>query len=299
MSNGASEGNALVYQALLKPGDEVLAETPGYEVFHLLPQLHGATTKLLPRREENGFLPDPREFQSLLSPKTRLVVLTNLHNPTMALMPPSLLKELIGMAAAVGAWVLVDEIYLDHLKPGTTDDTCFHYGSNVVVTSSLTKVYGVGVLRCGWVLAPRDLASRLLEIIDLTTVIQPGIAQNMGARLLRNAASLRPRARIRHERGMPVLRRWVESRDDVMLFPSPGGITAAIKIRGLRDSAALCEFLAAKHKVLVAPGSGFQMPEWLRINIAGEPDWLATALEALGHGLDDWWGTQRGLTPKA
>jgi aspartate/methionine/tyrosine aminotransferase len=255
----------------------------------------------LPRREENHFLPDPAEFRSLLTGKTRLVVLTNLHNPTMALMPPPLVRELIGMAAEVGAWVLVDEIYLDHVNPGTTDDTCFHYGRNVIVTSSLTKVYGVGVLRCGWVLAPTELASRLLEIIDLTTVIQPGIAQNLGARMLMNAARLRPRARMRHERGMPILRAWARARGDVEVFNAPGGITAAVKVHGLTDSEALCEFLVRRHSVLVAPGSAFQMPGWLRINIAGEPEWLSKALAALGQGLDDWFanGSQpgRGIIP--
>lgn len=288
MTGGASEGNALVYQALLQPGDEVLAETPGYQSFHLLPQLHGATVRLLPRREENGFNPDPDEVRRLLKPETRLLVLTNLHNPTMALMPPEVLREVLMAARERGVWVLVDEIYLDHLKPGAADPTCFHYSDNVIVTSSMTKVYGVGVLRCGWVLAPKNIADRLLEIIDLTTVIQPGIAQNLGARLLMNADRLRPRARIRHERGMAILKAWAAGRGDITVFDAPGGITAAVKVNGLRDSGELCDFLVRHHSVLVAPGTAFQMPEWLRINIAGEPDWLRQALAALGRGLDDW-----------
>ncbi|MCA8940519.1 MAG: pyridoxal phosphate-dependent aminotransferase, partial [Planctomycetes bacterium] len=182
MTAGSSEANALLYQALLEPGDEVIAECPGYEVFWLLPKLYHASVKLLPRRESRDFVPDIEELKALLGPKTRLLVLTDLHNPTNAKIPADALKAIIKLCAENGTWVLVDEVYLDHLEAGTHDRTSYHYGENVIVTSSLTKVYGLGVLRCGWCFAPEELSARLLELIDLTTVCMPAISMNLGVR---------------------------------------------------------------------------------------------------------------------
>ncbi len=286
MTCGSSEANALACMALLKPGDQVLAETPGYQALQYLPQLYGAEWVPFPRREENGFLPDPDELRRMLTDRTQLVMLTNLHNPTMAHMRPELVRDLAAICAERGVWLLVDEVYLDHLKPGDGDQTALHLGPNVIVTSSLTKVYGVGILRTGWMFAPEDLITRVLELIDLTTVVLPGIAMNLGARMLKNMDRLRPRARYFHDRGLPIISAWVDSRDDVELLPAPGGITSSIRVSWLKDSGHLADWLAAERRVMVAPGSAFQMPQWLRVNIASEPEWLKQALAALGDGLD-------------
>jgi aspartate/methionine/tyrosine aminotransferase len=290
---GSSQANALIYQMLLQPGDEVLAESPGYEVFHLLAQLSGAKTVFLPRREANGFLPDPAEFKKLLTPRTRLAVLTDMHNPTGAKMSAGLLKELIAAAAANGTWVLVDEIYLDHLLPGTHDETCYHYGDNVLITSSLTKVYGLGILRSGWCFAPRQITERIIDLIDLQNVEVPPISYNLIARVMMNQKRLRPRARMRHDRGLPVVREWARKRGDVTIFEPAGGITVAAKIAWLADrpgadSFALVEHLAKHARVQVSPGGAFQMPDWLRINIANDVAWLNEALAALGRGIDSF-----------
>lgn len=287
---GSSEANALLYRILLEPGDEVLAETPGYEVFHKLPALSGARYVPLPRRPELGFQIDLAEYQRLLSPKTRLVVLTDLHNPSMAKIPATDLRKMIELAAEVGAYVLVDEVYLDHLLPGSHDATCYHYGSgtfrNVIVTSSLTKVYGLGVMRFGWCFAPPELTARMIDLIDLTTVAMPVIAQNLGTRALLNLDRLRPRARQRHERGRPILERWIASQvGRIQWQGADGGITAFVKVRDCSDSARLCENLVRRHGVVVTPGEAFQVPGWLRVNFAGEPAWLELALNALGEGI--------------
>src|SRR5207244_6109647 len=93
------------------------------------------------------------------------IILTNLHNPTSVLMPDSILRRYAEIARSVGARVLVDEVYLECLYEKF--QTAFRYGPEFVVTSSLTKAYGLGGLRCGWILAEPELAKRMWKMKDL------------------------------------------------------------------------------------------------------------------------------------
>ena len=99
-----------------------------------------------------------------------------LHNPTSALTPDWALREVGDIARSVGALVLVDEVYLDAVYQ-RTPRTSFHLGSEFVVTSSLTKVYGVSGLRCGWILAHPELAWKMRHLNDLysATPVYPGL----------------------------------------------------------------------------------------------------------------------------
>src|SRR5437870_13715301 len=118
-SAGTSMANHLAMAAIIEPGDEVLIEHPAYgpilDVAHYLE----ARVKRFLRTEENGWAVDPGEIRCRVTPKTRLIVITNLHNPTSAPTPDSVLREIADIARSVGAGVLVDEVYLDAVYEGT------------------------------------------------------------------------------------------------------------------------------------------------------------------------------------
>lgn len=285
---GSTDAYVLICAALLEHGDHVLAELPGYEAFRRIPQLYGAQWTAWPRRESNAFLPEPAEFKKLLTPRTKLAFLTNLHNPTMVRSPLELIRELAAIARENDTYLVVSEVYLDHLAPGTHEPTSFGAGENVIAVKSLTKVYGLGTLRFGWAFAPAEIVEKVVDISDIVAPELPAIQQNLGTRALINLDRIRPLARARYTRGLPVLREWVAKQEGVTLLDLPGGISAAIKVEGLGDSWACAKFLREKHKVLVAPGDAFVMPGWLRIGIKAEPAYLKSGLEALGKGLHEW-----------
>src|SRR5947209_1470931 len=174
-SAGTSMANHLAMAAIIEPGDEVLIEHPAYGPILDVAQYLQANVKRFRRAEENGWAIDPAYVRHCVTPKTRLIVITNLHNPTSALTPESVLREIGDIARSVGAFVLVDEVYLDAVYEGTPR-TAFHLGPGFVVTSSLTKVYGVSGLRCGWILAQPDLAWKMRRLNDLysATSVYPG-----------------------------------------------------------------------------------------------------------------------------
>ena len=132
-SAGTSMANHLAMAAIIEPGDEVLIEHPAYGPILDIAQYLQANVKRFRRVEENGWAIDPEEVRRCITPKTRLIVITNLHNPTSVLTPDSVLREIGDIARSVGALVLVDEVYLDAVYDDTPR-TSFHLGPNFVVT---------------------------------------------------------------------------------------------------------------------------------------------------------------------
>ena len=112
-AQGTSMANHLAMAALLEPGDEVLLEEPGYEAIFSAAQYLGARIRRFPRKLEAGFQVDPREIERAISPRTRMIAITNLHNPSGVRTPDSALKMVGQIARSVGAHVLVDEVYLE------------------------------------------------------------------------------------------------------------------------------------------------------------------------------------------
>src|SRR6266480_6458975 len=137
-SAGTSMANHLAMAAIIEPGDEVLIEHPTYGPILDIAQYLQANVKRFRRAEEDGWAIDPAEVRSCVTSKTRLIVITNLHNPTSVLTPESVLREIGEIARSVGSLVLVDEVYLDAAYENTPP-TSFHLGPEFVVTSSLTK----------------------------------------------------------------------------------------------------------------------------------------------------------------
>src|SRR5438876_3777581 len=193
-SAGTSMANYLAMAAIIEPGDEVLIEHPAYGPILDVANYLQANVKRFRRAEEKGWVVDPAEVRRCTTPKTRLIVITNLHNPTSALTRDSVLREIGDIARSVGAFVLVDEVYLDAVYEDTPR-TSFHLGPEFVVTDSLAKVYGVSGLRCGWILARPDLAWRMLRLNDVyaATAVHPAELLSMAA--FQHLDLLRDRAR--------------------------------------------------------------------------------------------------------
>src|SRR5262249_49081843 len=146
--------NHLVMAALLSPVDEVLIEHPAYEPILAVAQYLGANVKRFHPRPESGFQNDLDELRSPPGPRTRPIVVTDLHNPTSAALDHLSLTALQELSQQYGARILVDEVYLELRKvAGQSLDTSFRLGPEFIVTSSLTKAYGLSGLRCGWILA--------------------------------------------------------------------------------------------------------------------------------------------------
>jgi aspartate/methionine/tyrosine aminotransferase len=291
-ATGTSMANHLAMAAVLDAGDEVLIEQPVYGPLLDVAQYLRARAKQIPRRFETGFALEPAEIEHAITSETRLIVLSNLHNPSGALIPAATLRAIGAMAQRVGARVLVDEVYLDMLfDPGapysftigqsiaTADDNPF------LVTSSLTKVYGLSGLRCGWVLASPPLAKRLWLLNDLYGAVAAHAAERMSVIAFDHLAQFRERARALLTTNRVVIDSFLDSRSDLECFrPVAGTVFFPRLTHG--DPAAFFNLWREKYETTVVPGAFFEMPQHFRIGIGGETAGLRAGLERLSVALD-------------
>ena len=222
-AEGTSMANHLAMAALLEPGDEVVIEEPTYGL--LLDVLHylGARVKRVARRFENNFDLALPEMEEAITPATRLVVLSNLHNPTGALIPMETLRAIGEMAQRVGARVLVDEVYLEMLFEDAPP-SAFSLGETFLVTSSLTKAYGLSGLRCGWILAAPELAHRIWRLNDLFAATAAHPAERMSVMAFDHLAQFRERARRLLNTNRPLVEAFLDSRHRPGIFSSHRGL---------------------------------------------------------------------------
>ena len=282
---GTTFANHLAMAALIKPGDEVLFEHPAYEPMLALTYYLGAKVKRFSRRFENGFGISLDELESLIIPNTRLIVITNLHNPSGVLVADNEIKKIGELARKVGARVLIDEVYMETLFE-ESPRTSFHLGSEFVVTSSLTKAFGLSGLRCGWILAEPALAKRMWLLNDLFASTPVHSGERLSVVAIQQLEEIGARARQLFDRNRQLLNEFLDTREDLEVVRPQFGTVMFPRVRG-GSSEELCRVLREKYETTVVPGRFFEMPAHFRIGISGETATLEAGLERLGKALDE------------
>ena len=280
---GTSMANHLAMAAIIEPGDEVLIEHPAYGPILDIAHYLEANVKRFRRVEENGWAIDPAEIRRCITPKTRLVVITNLHNPTSAFTAESVLRDVGDIARSVDALVLVDEVYLDAVYEDTPR-TSVHLGPEFVVTSSLTKVYGVSGLRCGWILAQPDLAWKMRRLNDLysATPVHPGELLSVAA--FQHLDLLRERARQVVEADRKLLRVFLKQQSRLCAVETNWGTTSFPRLLN-GDADAFLERLRTEFDTSAVPGRFFEMPDHFRIGMGMNTEMFAEGLKRIGRAL--------------
>jgi aspartate/methionine/tyrosine aminotransferase len=282
---GCSMANHLVMAALVEPGDEVLVEQPAYEPLVATASFLGARVTRVARRPDAGCRLDPGDVANALTPATRLVVLANLHNPTSHLLDTDTLAAIGSAADRVGARVLVDEVYLDAVFD-RRPPSAFALGPQFISTNSLTKVYGLNGLRCGWLIADPPLARRIRRLDDLfgITPVHAGHLLSLRAFDRLDAFAARSRALLGANRAL--VDAFVATRDDVFLDRPEYGTTVFLRYeRG--DVETLYRLLRQRYDTTIVPGRYFEAPDHFRIGIGSPTATLREGLDRLGRALDD------------
>jgi aspartate/methionine/tyrosine aminotransferase len=283
---GTTFANHLAMAALIEPGDEILFEHPAYEPMLAAALYLGANVKRFARRFDNGFRIVTEELASLVTSQTRLIVLTNLHNPSGVLIDDEEIKQIGETARGVGARVLIDEVYMETLfedEPRTS----FHLGNEFVVTSSLTKAFGLSGLRCGWIFAEPELAKRMWLLNDLFASTPVHAGERLSVVSMQQLGEIGARAKELFDRNRKLLNEFLDTREELEVIRPEFGTVMFPRVRsGSADD--LCQLLREKYETSVVPGRFFEMPEHFRVGIAGETSVLEAGLERLGKALDEF-----------
>ena len=283
-ATGCSMANFLALAALVAPGDEVLIERPTYDPLLLAASHLGARVMRFERTAASGFALDADAVAAAITPRTRLIVIANLHNPSSQLAPNATLARIGDAAARVGARILVDEVYLDTVfddPPGSS----VHLGKAFVATGSLTKAYGLSGLRCGWIITDEDLARRVWRMQDLYGNVQPFAMDVLAASAFDRLPVLAARSRALLDSNRALFAAWSATRADLSFSLPPWGTTVCVKPTQI-DAAQLCEVLRREHEVSVVPGRFFEQPDYARISLCTETATLEEGLRRIARVLD-------------
>jgi aspartate/methionine/tyrosine aminotransferase len=195
------------------------------------------------------------------------------------------MKEVGELATKRNARVVVDEVYLQMLF-AEPPRTAFHLGNQFVVTSSLTKAFGLSGLRCGWILAEPELARRMWLLNDLfaATPVHPG--ERLSVVALKQLSGIAELAQTRLDSNREILNRFLDTRDDLESIRPPFGSIMFPRVKqGTAER--LCSLLHEKYETSVVPGSFFEMPAHFRVGLGGDSETLAEGLDRLGKSLDE------------
>jgi len=269
VTHGAIGANALVYQALVEPGDRVVSVLPTYQQHTSIPESLGAEVLTLRLEEGNGFLPDLDDLRKLVGGRAKLIAFSNPNNPTGSLMDWGVLQNIVSIAREAGAWILGDEVYrgIDQAGDGFTASVADLYERGIS-TGSMSKVWSLAGLRLGWIAAPAELLHMVTAHRDYNT-ISVGMLDDWFAALAleaRDAILARNRSIVRSN--LAILDQWVNAEPAISYVKPAAGTTALLKYTGTEPSEDLCVRLVETAGVLFTPGSALDIEGYVRIGYA-------------------------------
>lgn len=271
---GASGALFAVCQSLVRPGVTVAVEQPGYEPLWRIPQALGASLVQFPRGDNVGSMLEQ------IGPAARLVILSNPHNPTAAVLSDD---QLVELANGLGEdrWLLVDEVYRELASPVST---VFGKAPNLITINSTTKCLGVPWARAGWIAAPAELAAgfRRSELFSVGNA--PPSCFAWGAAAVEQATWLLERVAKLQRGKRAVVDAWVA--EQAWLTLQPGFEESLFVWLERRDQQPLMPWLEALREeagVTISPGKFFGAPQGMRLSFTLSADALHEALEVLGQ----------------
>lgn len=283
-THGCSMANHLAFAAFVEPGDHVVLETPVYEPLTRLVEYFGARTIPVRRREENAWRLDPDDIRRAITPRTTLVVLSNLHNPTGAFEDDAVLARVAETAADAGAHVLVDEVYLEFLHAEGVR-TAARIAPNVVATGSVTKAWGLDALRFGWVIAEPALADRIRRLDDLFAGSTAHPSARIARRAIERSDEIIAASNALLMRNIGIVDAFVRSHERLTWVRPRAGTCGLVRVDGI-DVDVLADRLHREREVAIVPGRFFEAPEHVRLSWSLAASDLQTALARIGDAVD-------------
>ncbi len=290
VTNGGSEANFVVTWRMVEPDDEVVVMVPAYMQVAGLVEAFGGRVRAWPMvRAAGAWRPDLDRLGALVTAKTRAIVLNTPNNPTGARLTAADLDAIAAVAARTGAWIVSDEIYRGAEFDGVESPSMWGRGDRVIVTSGLSKAYGLPGLRVGWAVGPPGVAASLWAYHDYTSIAPGALSDRLATLALAPAtrARLLDRTRTILRENVPRVEAWLRDCGHPFEWTTPDAGAFLYARYGLPiGSTALTERLREEESVLIVPGDAFGMDGYLRFGVGERADYVLAGLERLKAFLD-------------
>ena len=281
VTNGTSEANYLLALALIRRGDDFALEMPNYMQLWGLPRSLGATVKPFNLKPDANWEIDWDAFDAAVTPKTRVVYLSHPNNPTGKVIAEDAMARIVARCEATDTWLISDEVYLGAEIDRPRTRSFWGMSDKVIVTSGLSKAYGIPGVRVGWIVGPKDLVAECWSQHDYIT-IGPNKLSDIIARVAvtpENRERCYARTRRTLRENLPMMQAWVDSFEGKLAFTPPdAGAITLMKYDAEIDSVALATRVRENQSVLIVPGAHLGLEGFVRIWMGGQPDYLKEGL---------------------
>ena len=281
---GAIGANQLIFLSLLEAGDEVVSIVPTYQQHYSIPESLNCNVKLYFLKEENNWLPDLEELESMLTSKTKLLCLNNPNNPTGAVIPNWMLEEIVKIAQRRNIWILSDEVYrgLNLIGKPYSKSIADIYEKGISV-GSMSKTYSLPGLRVGWVVGRADIINEINHQRQYNTISISALDDYFAAVALENKDAIAERNFKIMNNGLTILNNWLNSTPRVRCILPKGGTTVLLNYNRNIPSRELCKKLQQDTGVALLPGETLEIEGYVRLGYCAEN--LEQALNLFGEWL--------------
>ncbi|MFU2181002.1 aminotransferase [Streptococcus pluranimalium] len=283
-TNGATGANLLALYALINPGDHVISLYPTYQQLYDIPKSLGATVDFWQVKEELGWLPDISDLEKLISPKTKMICLNNANNPFGAVMSEAFLKDVVKLAEAVGAYILVDEVYRSFDEQVEIPAIVDLYDKGISV-NSLSKSFSLPGIRVGWVAAHADLIDCLRDYRDYTMISAGVFDDYLATYALENKTFILKRNQKLLDTNFALLSEWLYREPLAEAILPPKVSTSFVRLQVTQDIETFCKELLEETGVLLVPGNRFDREGFVRLGYCTETVILEEGLRRLSQFL--------------
>jgi aspartate/methionine/tyrosine aminotransferase len=292
VTNGTSEANYLVALSQLGPGQVFAMELPNYMQMPGVARSLGARVQTFRLRQETGWEPDWDEFERAVSADSKLLYISNPNNPTGAVLSDAAMRRIADRCDRTGTWLLSDEVYLGAEIDRPRTKSFWGMSDRVIVTSGLSKAYGIPGVRIGWIVAPEELASQCWTQHDYLTIGPNKMSDRIARVAVEQSNRERCYARTREilAHNLPIARDWIAGFGGRVTWQQPqAGAIALIKYDSAVTSIELAERIRTRQSTLVVPGSHVGLEGHLRIWLGGREEFLREGLRRIGAELGKIW----------
>ena len=288
VTNGTSEANYLLALSLLRPGDIMAMEVPNYMQMPGVGRSVGATVRAFRLRQDNGWQPDWREFEAAVTARTRLLYLSNPNNPTGSVLSDDAMQRIVRRCEQTGTWLLSDEVYLGAEITRPRTKSFWGMSDRVIVTSGLSKAYGIPGVRIGWMVGPKKVIADSWTQHDYLTIGPNKMSDRIARVAVEQANRERCYARTREilVHNLPIAREWIASFAGRVTWREPeAGAIALVNYEAPVPSLEIADRVRTRQSTLIVPGSHVGLESYLRIWLGGKEDFLREGLRRIGAEL--------------
>lgn len=289
VTNGTSEANYILALTLIRAGDVVALQIPNYLQLWGVPRSLGATVERFELERVDGTWEiDWKAFEKAVTPKTRFVYITNPNNPTGSVLSRKAMERIVKRIDEVGAYLIADEVYQGAEIEGERTPSFWGMSDRVIVTSGLSKAYGIPGVRIGWMVGPPEIIASCWTQHDYITICPNKISDHIArvAVLPEVRASLYARTRTVLRENLPILQEWAAEMGDFFEYTPPqAGAIVFMKYNSDTPSIPLAERILKEQSTLIVAGLQCGLEGYMRVWLGSRPEYLRDGLARLRTGL--------------